>query len=1358
MNESKPKTEQAIQDALAAFASKPDAQAATDLLGVLGYRSARRISLVPNTADNFIATFDRDKSFRPDQALAADWQSVDFLFQLTDSEISSSEQGFLAFDSRGAYDGAIMESYLFFAISLAKERYTRTQLAAITRAINKLFDMPVMVIFRYGNAVTLAVIRRRLHKRNESKDVLDKVTLVKDINFVDPLRAHVEILYDLSLQVLYQEFYFHNFTGLHVAWEKRLDSYALNERFYREVADWYFWAQRYQGLVYPRDVRGEEQQSMFLIRLLTRLIFCWFLQEKGLIPRDLFRSRFVKGTLKDSASRSGTYYKAFLQNLFFATLNQEQNKRGFRRKYEGTRNGNRGVTNLYRHADLLVDPDGFMQLLSQVPFVNGGLFDCLDTIYDQKGRPNIRLDDFSEERGNTLCLPNELFFGVEREVDLTDVYQDKRHKKEHVRGLIEILSRYKFTVEENTPLEQEIALDPELLGKVFENLLASYNEDTRTTARKATGSFYTPREIVDYMVDEALATYLHDALKTTDGNGETSHAELRNFLKAAASDLANPFPEDQTEALVRAIDSVKILDPACGSGAFPMGVLHKMVSLLQRLDPNNRHWKERQLDKARADRLLAERMQDEENRRNAIDDVEARISDIEHSFDTRFHAIDFARKLYLIENCLYGVDIQPIACQIAKLRFFIALIVDQNVDNNAPNRGVRPLPNLETKIVAADTLVPIERKHVQGDMFAEDSAAVIKIEALRRELERVRHEYFGARTPSKKRKCREEDEVLRGQIAELLRQTGLDAPVARDLAAWDPYDQNAHAAFFDPEWMFGVPVGKILVRTSPGTAKGHLNLVNETVGQMEIAGQPTTVESGFDIVIGNPPYVRIQTLKQKNPDMAQFLREHYVSASKGNYDVYVVFVERGLQLLKRTGNLAYILPHKFFNAQYGEPLRGLIAKGKYLRHVVHFGDQQVFPGSSNYVCLMFLSKSGSESLRYDKAVDLPAWLQRKESIRAVLPSKSAAGVPWNFVVGAGTELFNRLNSMPLKLDDVAARIFQGIKTSADKVYIVEMKENNGRQATVYCQADGLRYIMESGLLHPLIKGGDSKRFRITTTNRFVIFPYGRSNDGDMHLISQAELRTNYPLTWLYLNTHKSFLENREDGKMCHDGWYGYVYPKALEVIQQPKIFTPDIAPEASFSFDALGTLFFSGGVAGGYGIIAKSPYTAEYLLAILNSLVCDYFHHKIATQMRGGWFSYEARFIKHLPIPQPSTLEQNIVTNLVRYILWINEAGGGQNDANQSPRDSLMLGYFEQLINGLVYELFFSEDLHRSALSLFRIVKEANLPGFHDIPEINRLKRVREVFESIYSLNHPIRGTLHALRSLETIRIIEGDV
>jgi adenine-specific DNA-methyltransferase len=282
-------TKEAIQNALRDVGRFPLGEAATRLLHALGYTSQKGFALTPNSAANFQETFARDQALDPKHSLLPEWQSIDFLFQITDEEVqmASGDSQQLPFESKGKWDGSVMQSYLFFAIALRGADYTRADLAGITRSVNRLFPMPVMVVFRHGQTLSFGIIRRRLHKRDESKDVLEKVTLIKDIRCDDPVRAHIEILHDLSLSALYERFYFHNFVGLHDAWEKRLNTYVLNEQFYREIANWYFWALKHGGVTLPRSVTAirsaaerEKQISIFFIRLLTRLIFVGFFKRR----------------------------------------------------------------------------------------------------------------------------------------------------------------------------------------------------------------------------------------------------------------------------------------------------------------------------------------------------------------------------------------------------------------------------------------------------------------------------------------------------------------------------------------------------------------------------------------------------------------------------------------------------------------------------------------------------------------------------------------------------------------------------------------------------------------------------------------------------------------------------------------------------------------------------------------------------------------------------------------------------------------------------------------------------------------------------------------------------------------------
>jgi len=675
----------AIASALDGFDEKPLASAALELLATLGYKSNKRLVLKPNTAETFLANYGKIKQLNTEHALLDDWKTVDFIFQLTDDEVRVVASGNMEFefDSKGKYNDSAIESYLFFAIELAKQQYTRTELAGITRAVNRLFPMPVMLLFQHGDTLTLSVIDRRIHKRDESKDVLEKVTLIKDIRFANPHRAHIEILFDLSFDALRENHDINNFVTLHTAWHKTLDSSELNKRFYREVANWYFWALHHAE--FPKDAPKQEgKDHISVIRLITRLMFCWFIKEKGLIPDTLFDERklpqiltgFAPGSSRDRAS---VFYKAILQNLFFATLDTEMNQRGWAKDGQ-----NFMAHSLYRYRELFQKPNEAIALFKDIPFLNGGLFECLDKDFGENAKTRYeRIDGFSRRDDSQPVVPDFLFYGQEREVDLSEEYGDSRFRRVKVRGLIHTFNHYKFTITENTPIEEEIALDPELSGKVFENLLAAYNPETGATARKQTGSFYTPREIVNYMVDEALIARLKAKLEAACPSTKDIEPRLRHLF--TYSDEPHKFNPQEVDALIDAIDTLKTLDPAVGSGsgAFPMGILHKLVFILGKLDQQNEKWKERQHQRAIRETEEAAKIGDKEQRQH-------RINDINEVFEQ--NASDYGRKLYLIENCIYGVDIQPIAVQIAKMRFFISLVADQKVDDAQPNRGVRPLP------------------------------------------------------------------------------------------------------------------------------------------------------------------------------------------------------------------------------------------------------------------------------------------------------------------------------------------------------------------------------------------------------------------------------------------------------------------------------------------------------------------------------------------------------------------------------------------------------------------------------------------------------------------------------------------
>jgi len=691
---------------------------------------------------------------------------------------------------------------------------------------------------------------------------------------------------------------------------------VLTKEFYSELSDWYAWA--IQIIRFPNDINDNTDDAKYnnesAIRLITRLIFVWFLKQRHLIPEEFFDEKYIadhlieefdphktEGIFKEKSFES-KYYKAILQNLFFAMLNSpitaedstEISERHFR-------NGRSDYDNnkLMRYESYFSNPQLFVEIANRtVPFLNGGLFDCLD----EKDK-DIYYDGFSDRElvKGKLIVPDFLFFGDEagKNIDLSKWYGDKKKKKVSARGIIDILKRYNFTVEENTPFDKEVSLDPELLGKVFENLLASFNPETQTTARKQTGSFYTPREIVQYMVDESLVAHLKRTV------GEDLESQFWQLLQY--SDEQVNFTNEQRLNIMQSLYNCKILDPACGSGAFPMGILQQMVHILGRIDPDNEQWKEMMMNQAISETSDAYRNASKEERSE-------QIADIERSFDEGVNRPDYARKLYLIENCIYGVDIQPIAIQISKLRFFISLVVDQNTNSfPADNFGVRPLPNLEAKFVAANTLIGLNKK--DPNLFDSDA-----IKAKEQELKIAKHKIFGAKTVKTKRKYRQIVNNLRLEIAEMLKECGaVGNDEAQQLASWDMFDQNASSPFFDPEWMFGV-------------------------------------KDGFDIVIANPPYGASFSKVQKIYFACEYKHQDYQPES------YMLFIEKGMNLLAANAILSYIIPNTWLLNLSTVKIRKQLFFNTTFNSIVHFKNYVFSAIVDTEIISLSLCKPKKESL------------------------------------------------------------------------------------------------------------------------------------------------------------------------------------------------------------------------------------------------------------------------------------------------------------------------------------------------------------------------------------------------------------
>jgi type I restriction-modification system DNA methylase subunit len=446
---------------------------------------------------------------------------------------------------------------------------------------------------------------------------------------------------------------------------------------------------------------------------------------------------------------------------------------------------------------------------------------------------------------------------------------------------------------------------------------------------------------------------------------------------------------------------------------------------------------------------------------------------------------------------------------------------------------------------------------------------------------------------------------------------------------------------------------------------------------------------GFDAVIGNPPYIRIQALQEWAPLEVEHYKRAYRAASKGNYDIYVVFVEKGLQLLNEHGKLGFILPHKFFNAQYGESLRKLLSKGQHLSKVVHFGDQQVFEGATTYTCLLFLEKGGRQEFQFVQAYDLHAWRAGAAPVEGTIPEASAGSSEWNFVVGRGSDLFERLRGMPVKLGDVAARMAQGIRTSANEIFVLDTVNANENLTDARSEVSG-KVTIESPLLLPFLQGREIKAYSIKYSGKAVLVPY-KVEGQKAQLIPEQDFLRSYPKAYAYLKQNKGTLEGREKGRMEGPCWYGYVYPKNIELMRFPKFLVPDIADRAAFAFDSEGRFAFTSGYA-----ITLRPCqeSAHYILGLLNSALLSFYLRRISTPMRGGFFRYFTQFIEQLPIRTIDFADPTDVARhdrmaaLVTQMLDLHARLAAEGVPHEKAALQRRIEMTDRQIDALVYELY----------------------------------------------------------------------
>jgi tRNA1(Val) A37 N6-methylase TrmN6 len=977
---------------------------------------------------------------------------------------------------------------------------------------------------------------------------------------------------------------------------------ALTKDFFNRLFKWYdTWAVNIvrfpvgkgENARLPKtiDETGKKENRQHLIRLITRLIFVWFLKHKEeLIPGWIFDIQELKELINnfdEHDDTSGSYYNAVLQNLFFATLNCEINKRRFFDNEDG-RDGYSIKAQFRDHVDkpmIKIPHNEFIKKFETIPFLNGGLFECLD--HREGHEKQEYKDGFSRESKRAAFVPNCLFFG------------DGQHD-----GIINIFSEYNFTIEENTPQDIEVALDPELLGKVFENLLGTYNEETAGTARKESGSFYTPREIVEYMVDTSLKEYFKTKLNIPPQT-ETDKNLDGLFSRSIEG---HDFSKDQTTILIEAIYHCRILDPACGSGAFPMGILNKLVLILEKLDPENSQWKEIQIQKAIKETEEAYRTGDKEER-------EERLRKIQEVFEqSTMQHTNYARKLYLIENCIYGVDIQPIAIQISKLRFFISLIVDQKTGGIAEdNYNVLPLPNLETKFVAANTLIGIKRIQEGYQHEFADS----KIEEIQKELLEVRHKHFSPRTVKEKERLRKEDAVLSKELSALLKKDGFyNATDAQKMADWNPYGQTKSVDFFDAWWMFGI-------------------------------------KDGFDVVIGNPPYVQLKWLNENYSNLL------FTSFSK-NSDIYCLFYEKCNKLLINNGTGVLITSNKWLRTEYGKRLKQYIVNNFHNIHIIDFKGISIFENAT----------VDTEITRWMNNINID---KNNETVNIYFANclhiKSLNNLYFNSTVLHHNDIWiyqdlvnqgirKRIESIFKRLKEFKIILNYGLLTGANNVFILDKAKKIELE---HLDKSILKYIV------PILRGKDLEKYWYNFNNYYLLNLHNGISKKNCKPIKLTESEDKKLLTYLHAFGDK-FKMRGEQG----NNWYNLRSCNYIDLYRKPKILYADIVRDTGkFFYDE--NSFYTNDTA--FMIYSEDDELLKYLTGVLNSKAANFLYknYYCGGSLGEKGLRFKKEFISLLPIPDIN----NIV---IRFVASILAAKAADPQADTSA--------LERQIDNLVYRLY----------------------------------------------------------------------
>jgi type I restriction-modification system DNA methylase subunit len=855
-------------------------------------------------------------------------------------------------------------------------------------------------------------------------------------------------------------------------------------------------------------------------------------------------------------------------------------------------------------------------------------------------------------------------------------------------------------------------IDEDVLGKAYETFLGE--------VRKEEGIYYTPKYITQYIAENTVDRVFDELL-----------IKIREKMeKKEFEDVKN---------LVSRFTSIKVLDPACGSGSF----LIKTIRII------NEKYKE-------LNQLIGEHIKRYGSKLSKEDVVKTdQLEEIKRMIGSRNGRELIGR---ILVRHIHGVDLDKRALEVAKVNIWLEalkLAPKEFRYDQLPAETNYILPALEINLCNGDSIFGLPEEMTISFLRDNFRADIIRLfELWKSYVDNPIQPELVEEIEKIKQKLRKE---LDGEFRKYL-------DIKRLSHVFDVSKSFYWALEF---WHFF----------------------------FDMSGNPLPEnERGADIVLGNPPYERIQVLRKKSPTYVNYLDNSGFHAVTKNYDLAVIFIERGVKLLKEMGEFGYIVTNKFIQADYGEGIRDYLSEGSFIRELIDFGDQQVFDDATTYTCLLFIKKTRNQTFKYAIVKKLEGTLEQLVRINTqefadeknektfLIEVNRLEKTPWIFA-DKNEQLVASKTGALKTLDDIKNRIFQGLVTGADPVFILELKEKTDGLIKVYSHSMNKEYILESELIRPLLKGQDIKKWVVKEYNEVILFPY-LLQDGKAVLIPPNIFQVKYPHAWEYLLDNKNYLEMRERGKWKGvANWYAYSRRQNLEQFDQPKIMTQVLASRASFALDLGEKLYFvGGGNAGGYGITIKpiKNLSLQYVCALLNSVLLDWHLKKSSSRFRGGFYSYARRFLEKLPIKIPETkvectltqkIEQSVNKILqlkkAQYVLlqqWI--AWSTKLKTDEQSLEKILTQDRRNLREGATQELWISKvsfypperaEILNKTYSNFRIIGDRNQPSIRifGIDEDNNEEQIYELeFEDRDLMLHFYHSLMQTLESRVKIKTL----